>query len=157
MRGPCIVLLLALQACTYVVTAKGRLETLDDGSTRIGSSNGESREVRLVGEAAVLARAGGMLVEIDGTLRRGAIDVEAWRIVEGPRGLAAYVGRLLANEKRVWLELRDGAGAVTVHLGIAPLPEGALGSLVVVEGAARGPAELQAVSVTVLEPAGPRR
>ncbi len=157
MRGAGVALLLGMQACTYAVTAKGRLETMDDGSTRIGSSNGESREVRLVGEAVPLLRAGGMLVEIEGTLRRGAIDVEAWRIVEGPRGLAAYVGRLLADDKRVWLELRDGAGAVTVHLGIAPLPQGALGSLVVVEGPARGPAELQAVSVTVLEPAGPLR
>lgn len=79
--------------------------------------------------------------------------MEGWRIVEGPHGLAAYVGTLRSDARRVWLELDAGGPPVLLRLGITPLPEGAVGSKVLVEGPAVGPEELQVVAVRVLLPA----
>lgn len=145
-----------LAGCSLAVSARGLIRPLGEG-VEIAAPNGKTRPLVLAGESELLRRAEGSLVEVEGTLRAGAIEVEGFRFVEGPHGLAAYVGTLRSDARRVWLEVPGGGPPLTLQLGFAPLPDDAPGAVVLVEGAAIGGDTLAVVGVRVLQPARPPR
>lgn len=126
----CLTLLLA--GCTLPVSARG-LVSAAEGGLVITASNGKSRPLAVNAEVAALTHTEGLLVEVEGLLRRGVIEVDTFRIVEGPHGMAAYVGRLIETPTGLWLEQPGGQPSVRLDDRQVPAPN-AVGRVVLVEG-----------------------
>jgi hypothetical protein len=136
--------LLLLQGCLVPVMATGTLEAHPD-AVWIRASNDKARPLKLDEASAPLARADGLLVELEGTLRHGAIDVERWRIVEGPHGMQAWVGRVVVDPTgRLALEVPDN-GTWRLRGPLLDALGGAEGGIVLVEGMVDGPMTIQAL------------
>ena len=118
---------------------------------RITGTNGRVREVRAVGPAAPLAKAEGLLVTLEGTWRRGAIDVDTWRIEEGPHGMPAYVGRAQWQGDDLVLRRLDESETIVLWGEISDVLEEETGRLVLVEGVVVGPYEIEVTDVRFLE------
>lgn len=125
-----MVLLLA-QGCTYTVRATGLVSTVE-GALTIQGSNGKSRPLLAEGDAAALHWLDGLLVDLDGTLRKGVIEVASWRITEGPHGLSAWTGIVVKTPRGYALDVHDQGGRLT--LGRSASLEAHLGRPVLIEG-----------------------
>lgn len=127
---------------------------VEGDAVSLAASSGRTRALRLDGDEVALRWADGLLVEVEGTLRRGDIDVDRWTIVEGPHGLSAFVGRLRADRSGLWLDRDGGEAALRLDDSLAPAPD-AVGRLVLVEGAVDGPYAVRALAWRVLDGPAP--
>lgn len=143
-------LALGLGGCAGLAVQGRGLVRVEGDVVTLAASSGRTRALRLDGDEVVLRAAEGLLVEVEGTLRRGDIDVDRWTIVEGPHGLAAFVGRLRADGSGLWLDRGAGDAALRLDDSLAPAPD-AVGRLVLVEGAVDGPYAVRALAWRVLE------
>ncbi|MCB9663546.1 MAG: hypothetical protein H6732_05520 [Alphaproteobacteria bacterium] len=134
-RLACAALLTA--SCTLPVTASGLLAERGP-ETWIEAPSGKARPLSGA-EVERLRHLAGLVVDVEGTLRRGAIEVESWSILQGPLGFEAHVGLVDAGVSGVVLR-EVGTGKV---LGLHGDPAEALwdevGQWVLVEGIVDGP------------------
>jgi len=90
--------------CTFAVSARGPVSMGADGRPVITGTNGKSRPLT-VPARSVLNHLDGQFVELEGTLRKGAIDVETYDIEEGRSGFPVYTGRVRIDaDGFVWLD-----------------------------------------------------
>lgn len=124
--------------CSYAVSATGLMSWTGD-ELRITGANGKYRPIAPTQGAEPLRWTDGMIVDVDGVLRKGAIEVDTWRIIEGPFGFTPWVGEV--GQRDGELMLYDSLNRLSLTLtgdATAGL-EAHVGKLVLVEGITIGP------------------
>lgn len=152
-RGAAIaVVLTALSGCAVAVQARGTVAPGQDGRPWIQAINGKERPL-MAGRHHVLHHLDGEFVRLEGTLRRGAIEVERLSVEEGRSGMPVYLG-FCRVDRDGGVYVDDPSGSIT-HRVVGPLIDelaDAAGEPVLVEGFVVGRLTVEAMRVTVIRP-----
>jgi hypothetical protein len=133
------------------VHATGFVEASEDQVRLLGARRGTT--IVLLGDAEPVRKLGGWLVEIDGQRRLdGAVRVRTWRALEGPHGVAAWVGPVQATGGDVGIYDRASDVVYVLDEASAVKLRGLPGALVAAEAWVVGPHQLQVVELTILKP-----
>lgn len=119
--------------CAIPVRAQGVVRPVD-GEVMIAGGSGKARPLHLTGRATPLQYLDGHVVELEGRLRRGAIDVERWQVTEGLHGLPVWVGEVVEVGGRLGLFMPEAGATTPIDPENAPELTPFVGRLLLVEG-----------------------
>lgn len=154
MRAAHLAILLT-SACAFPVRATGLIRWTGE-EVLIAGSNGVSRPIHQTPTSQPLRYADGLLVSLDGTWRKGGIEVGTWHVDEGPTGLSSWVGTVVrSGADGIVLVPREGGPSLGLTGMMVPAMRGEVGELVFVEGLIDGPMRVQVLSWRPLH--GPSR
>lgn len=145
-----LALLLGLSGCALPVSATGSV-SMRGPETWISATSGEER--MLVGdEVELLQYLTGLDVVLEGTLRRGAIEVGSWTVYQGPLGFEAHVGLIEAGMGGPVLREARSGQLLGLHGDPAEDLWDEQGRWVLVEGIVDGPLRLRVMGWRPLHP-----
>ncbi|MEQ1571514.1 MAG: hypothetical protein ABMA64_38155 [Myxococcota bacterium] len=125
---------------------------IERGGVELIATDGSREPLVLVGSATGLRQLDQHLVELDGRKGFGKIQVTAWRALEGPHGLAVYVGPVQRLGVQIGIADPSTGQLLVVDERAARELSPWLGDPVAVEGWIDGPLHLQVVGWVVLDP-----
>lgn len=144
-------LALWLSGCALAVQARGPVSVGADGRPVITGTNGKSRPLT-VPTRSPLRHLDGQLVELEGILRKGAIEVTTFDIEEGRSGLPAYTGRVrIDGEGYVWLDDGQTGAMYRMDGGLEDDVAALVGQDALVEGVVVGAMAIRPMVVVSLQ------
>jgi hypothetical protein len=130
----------------------GTIEPEDGGIALVSLEGGHERLMLVAGGSEALRQLPHYLVEIDGRKGLGAIQVTRWRALEGPHGMAVYVGPVQRLGVQVGIADAGSGQLLVVDEAAARELAAYLGDPVAVEAYVDGAYHLQVVGWVPLEP-----
>ena len=124
---------------------------VEDGNPALLLPDGREPALALLDrEAEPVRHLDGWMVEIDGHRRLASIRVRNWRALEGPHGMAAWVGPVSLYGKGVALLDRSSNALYLLDEKTAARLRGLPGALVAAEAWVVGPQSLEVVHYAVI-------
>ena len=144
---------LPLLWCGCAVHTVGFVQ-VTDGTTSLLLPDGREPTLALLDEGAEpLRHLDAWLLEIDGTRRLQSIRVKEWRAIEGPHGMAAWVGHVQTlGGGKVGIHDRGSDALYVLDPASADRLRGVPGALVAAEAWVVGPQSLEVVHLAVIDP-----
>jgi hypothetical protein len=133
-----------------VVHRVGHIEAADRSVQLVGG-NGRAERLVLSAAASPLAALEGHLVDLQGYKALGAIRVGQWRVVEGPNGMAVWIGRVQPSKKGVAVVDSTTGDVLAVDPRTASQLAPLVGERVAIEGYVEGYARVAVVSWVALD------
>lgn len=146
-----VLLPVVLAGCTFAVAARGPIHMGEDGRPVITGTNGKSRPLT-VPTRSPLNHLDGQFVELEGTLRKGAIEVESYDIEEGRSGFPVYMGRVRIDQDGfVWIDDPQSGAMYRMDGGEEDAVADLVGKQALVEGVVVGAMAIRPMVVVPLE------
>jgi hypothetical protein len=141
-----------LLLCGCAVHAVGFVK-VTDGTTALLLPDGREKTLALLDEESEpLHLLDGWMLELDGHQRVSSLRVRSWRAIEGPHGIAAWVGPVQTLGNGVGILDRASNAVYRLDDASAAELKGLPGALVAAEAWVVGPQTLQVLHLTILDP-----